>query len=96
MSKFVICSVEGDLAWDVHIAGCQDIKRGMTLGRGLRNIDQRGKKIVRIYQESHEVEAKTVQVAIQKEIDSLNSDFGEGTWDENYFTIMPCARKVKK
>ena len=93
--NFVFCTVIGDGSWDVHIEGCQDIKRGLELGKHPRNVSIGGKKIARIYGDTITVSADNVGDAISEEVAELNSDFGENAWSAEYFNIMPCCKKVK-
>lgn len=93
--NFVFCTVIGDGSWDVHIEGCQDIKRGLELGKHPRNVSIGGKKITRIYGDTITVSADNVEDAISEEVAELNSDFGENAWSAEYFNIMPCCKKVK-
>ena len=95
MRKFAICSIAGQLEWDVHADGCQDVERGKTLGTKSHNMSN-GKKIQRIYNSVHVVEADSVDQAIDNEVQDLNADFGEDTWNPDYFNIMPCAKKSSK
>ena len=94
MEKFIFCAIWGDNEWDVHADGCQDVQRGLTLGKKPYNVSN-GKKIQRIYRDSFIVEGESADKAVEYEIKELDSDFGEGTWNSNYFNIMPCTKKVK-
>ena len=94
MEKYVFCNLAGQTEWDVHLYGCADIQRGLTIGAGNHNMSH-GRKIARIYSDSYVVEAETVDEAISGEIEDLNSDFGEGSWKENSFHVMPCAKKQR-
>ena len=86
---FVFCVIAGDTQTDVHIEGCKDIQRGLALyGKTMG-----GHSGERAYQDVHVVEANTAEEAVEGEIEELNSDFGEGVWSSQYFTVMPCCRR---
>jgi len=96
MTKYIFCTIEGALSWDVHSEGCQDIERGLSVSKTGRNIDRRGRKITRVYQDSYIVEAKTVKEAIQFEVEALNEDFGKGTWNSKFFHVKPCVKREEQ
>ena len=86
--KFVFCMVAGDTQTEVHIDGCRDIERGVTIyNKTLGGYSQRA------YQDTHAMEGETVEQAIKSEIEVLNADFGDNVWGEEHFTIMPCCRR---
>ena len=88
VKEFVFCMVAGDTQTEVHVKGCKDIQRGVAIHNKTF-----GGYAQRAYQDTHAVEAETVEKAIKSEIEALNADFGENVWAEEHFTIMPCCRR---
>jgi hypothetical protein len=86
--KFIFCLVAGDTQTEVHIDGCNDIQRGVT-----KYNKTLGGHVDRSYQGTTTVIAETVDDAVEKELEKLNEEFGEGQWLEQDFAIMPCCRK---
>ena len=88
---YTVCSIAGDNGFDVHTASCKDVKRGLSLGRkyGGGHLTQK----VRQYADCNTYEADSAKDVVKHEIRELNSDFGEGVWDEDSFHIMPCIKE---
>lgn len=94
MPFYTVCSMSGELGFDVHDANCADVKRGLILGRKYHGgHTTNANRNMRQYSQCWTYEAKSAEDVVKSEISDLNHDFGKGVWTSDFFHIMPCTKK---
>lgn len=82
MAKFVHITTNGNIdhyTFEIHKAGCRDVTQKM-------------RKFV-IAGPPQPFETDDVDEWLRQNIEIMNADFGEGTWNEYDWHILPCARE---